>query len=78
MTSSLPAVITSLGLLCDIAGALLVANEVVRVFKGPAAIDVGDAGCINGGTHIVPRQLKGPGSIFYGKQCDPGPFSTSL
>lgn len=55
MTSVLPAIVTTIGLVCDIAGALLVANEVVRIFRGPATIDVGDAGCINGSTRIVPN-----------------------
>jgi hypothetical protein len=40
--------ITSAGLGCDIVGALLVANEVVRVFRGPTTIDIGDVGAING------------------------------
>jgi len=48
-------IITSAGLVCDILGALLVANEVVRVFRGPATIDVGDAGSINGSTRLVPN-----------------------
>jgi hypothetical protein len=55
MTSALPAIVTTAGLVCDIAGALLVANEVVRIFRGPAAIDIGDAGCFNGSTRIVPN-----------------------
>lgn len=38
----------------DIIGALLVANEVVRVFYGSVTIDIGNAGCINGGTRLVP------------------------
>lgn len=53
MTPTLPAIVTTAGLVCDIAGALLVANEVVRVFNGPATIDVGDAGCFNGNTKLV-------------------------
>lgn len=55
MIATLPAVVTSIGLLCDIVGALLVANEVVRVFNGPATIDVGDAGCFAGSTQLVPN-----------------------
>lgn len=30
----------TIGLLCDIVGAVLVANEVVRVFRGPTTINV--------------------------------------
>lgn len=41
-------IITSLGILCDIIGAVLVANEVVRVFRGPTTIDVGGAGYWDG------------------------------
>ena len=55
MTSNLPAVVTTIGLICDIFGALLVANEVVRIFNGTATIDVGDAGSFNGGTRLVPN-----------------------
>jgi hypothetical protein len=55
MNPLIPLLITTAGLICDIVGAVLVANEVVRVFRGPAAIDTGDAGTINGGTHIVPN-----------------------
>lgn len=51
----LSAWVTTLGLICDIFGAVLVANEVVRVFRGPVAIDTGDAGCIGGNTHVVPN-----------------------
>lgn len=55
MSPLLPPIITSAGLVCDILGALLVANEVVRVFQGPATIDVGDAGCFSGSTRLVPN-----------------------
>jgi hypothetical protein len=55
MIANLPAIVTTVGLACDIVGALLVANEVVRVFNGPATIDVGDAGCYNGSTRLVPN-----------------------
>lgn len=53
--SLLAPIVTCIGLVCDIVGALLVANEVVRVFRGPATIDVGDAGCFNGSTRLVPN-----------------------
>lgn len=53
MSAFISPFVTSIGLICDIVGALLVANEVVRIFKGPATIDVGDAGCFNGSTNIV-------------------------
>ena len=43
--------ITTVGILCDIVGAILVANEVVRVFRGPTTIDVGGAGYY-GGTFV--------------------------
>lgn len=39
-----PQLITTLGLACDIVGALLVANEVARVFRGATTIDTGGAG----------------------------------
>lgn len=55
MIATLPAIVTTIGLVCDIVGALLVANEVVSVFNGPATIDVGDAGSINGSTRLVPN-----------------------
>lgn len=32
--------ITTAGLLCDIVGAVLVAVEVVKVFRGPTTIDI--------------------------------------
>lgn len=48
-----PAIITTVGLICDIIGALLVANEVVRVFRGSTTIDVGGAGSLNGG--FIPK-----------------------
>lgn len=41
--------VVTVGLLCDIAGAFLVANEVVRVFRESMIIDVGGSGTINGG-----------------------------
>ena len=47
------AIITTIGLVCDIIGALLVANEVVRVFRGPTTIDIGGSGSINGG--FIPK-----------------------
>ncbi len=47
------ATITTIGLICDIIGALLVANEVVRVFRGPTTIDVGGAGYWNG--QFIPK-----------------------
>jgi len=43
-----PQIITTVGLGCDIVGALLVANEVVRVFRGATTIDTGGAGYYNG------------------------------
>jgi len=55
MNSTFPAIVTTIGLACDIVGALLVANEVVRVFAGPATIDVGNAGCWDGNTKLVPN-----------------------
>lgn len=45
--------ITTAGLCCDILGAVLVAIEVVKVFKGPTTIDIGGAGPIGGG--FVPK-----------------------
>ena len=48
-----PQVITMVGLVFDIVGALLVANEVVRVFRGPTTIDIGHSGCIGGG--FIPK-----------------------
>lgn len=39
-----PQIITTIGLIFDIVGALLVANEVVRVFRGPTTIDTGGIG----------------------------------
>lgn len=45
--------ITTVGLLCDIIGAVLVAIEVVKIFKGPTTIDIGGAGTIGGG--FVPK-----------------------
>jgi hypothetical protein len=47
--------IISAGLGCDIVGAFLVANEVVRVFSGPTTIDTGDTGTINGGFIPAPN-----------------------
>lgn len=41
--------ITTIGLICDIIGAILVAIEVVKVFKGPTTIDIGRAGTLSGG-----------------------------
>lgn len=49
------AIIVSIGLGFDIVGAFLVANEVVRIFRGPTTIDLGDAGTINGGTLLTPN-----------------------
>lgn len=49
----LPAIVTTIGLVCDIFGALLVANEVVRVFKGSVTIDIGDSGCLNGSSELI-------------------------
>ena len=48
-----PQIITTSGLICDIVGAWLVAIEVVRVFRGPTTIDIGDSGAINGG--FIPK-----------------------
>lgn len=53
--ANLPAIVTTAGLVFDIAGAILVANEVVNVFRGPATIDVGNAGGWNGSTRLVPN-----------------------
>lgn len=47
-------IIISIGLLCDIVGAFLVAIEVVRVFNGPTTIDIGDSGSIGGG--FIPKE----------------------
>jgi len=47
------AIITTIGLVCDIIGAVLVANEVVRVFRGPTTIDVGGAGSWDG--QFIPK-----------------------
>lgn len=55
MISNLPAIITTVGLALDIFGAVLVAVEVVKVFRGPTSIDDGDTGSIAGGTQIVPN-----------------------
>ncbi|BAV32429.1 hypothetical protein SCL_0105 [Sulfuricaulis limicola] len=41
-------IITTIGLACDIVGALLVANEVVRVFREPTTIDTGGSGHFGG------------------------------
>lgn len=49
------AIISTIGLLCDIVGVFLVAIEVVRVFRGPTTIDVGDAGAINGSSLLAPN-----------------------
>ncbi|GMR18714.1 MAG: hypothetical protein BMS9Abin33_1149 [Gammaproteobacteria bacterium] len=46
-------IITTVGLLCDIAGAFLVAIEVIKVFRGPTTIDIGGSGSINGG--FIPK-----------------------
>jgi hypothetical protein len=43
-----PQIITTVGLVCDIVGALLVANEVVRVFRSATTIDTGGAGYFGG------------------------------
>lgn len=45
--------ITTVGLLCDIVGAVLVAIEVVRVFRGPTTIDIGGSGTVGGG--FIPK-----------------------
>jgi len=55
MENITPVVITTIGLVFDILGALLVANEVVRVFEGSVAIDIGDSGCLNGSARVVPN-----------------------
>ncbi len=55
MNNLAPQIITSIGLICDIVGACLVAVEVVLVFRGPATIDVGDSGAVNGGFIPVPN-----------------------
>ena len=47
--------IATTGLVCDIVGAWLVAIEVVRVFRGPTTIDVGDSGTIGGGFIALPN-----------------------
>lgn len=49
------AIISTIGLFCDIVGAFLVAIEVVRVFRGSTTIDFGDAGTLNGGTFLAPN-----------------------
>jgi len=48
-------IFTSVGLVFDIFGAVLVANEVVRVFRGPTTVDVGDTGAINGSFRPAPH-----------------------
>lgn len=53
MSPIIPPLITTFGLVFDITGALLVANEVIRVFKGATSVDIGDAECYNGSTKIV-------------------------
>jgi hypothetical protein len=42
------AIITTIGLICDIVGAFLVAIEVVRVFRGATIIDTGGVGSLRG------------------------------
>jgi hypothetical protein len=42
-------VITTIGLFCDMIGAVLVAIEVVKVFREPTTIDIGGSGTIAGG-----------------------------
>jgi hypothetical protein len=39
----------------DIIGAFLVAIEVVRVFRGPTTLDMGDSGAVNGSTFLTPN-----------------------
>jgi hypothetical protein len=41
-------IITTIGIVFDIIGAILVANEVVRVFRGPTTIDIGGSGNLDG------------------------------
>ena len=53
MISTFPAIVTTAGLVCDIVGALLVANEVVRVFSGPTTIDIGNNDQWKGETNFV-------------------------
>jgi hypothetical protein len=55
MIATLPAIVITIGLVCDIAGTLLVANEVVNVFRGPATIDKGSAGHWGGTANLVPN-----------------------
>ena len=47
--------ITTAGLACDVLGAWLVAIEVVRVFRGPTTIAIGDTGTIDGGFIPAPN-----------------------
>lgn len=53
MSSILPTIVTTAGLFCDIFGAILVANEVVRVFNGAVTIDIGDSGSLNGSPRLT-------------------------
>lgn len=55
MNCHAPQIVTSIGLICDIVGAWLVAIEVIRVFRGPITIDVGGSGAINGGFIPAPN-----------------------
>ncbi|MBB3189074.1 hypothetical protein [Halomonas cerina] len=43
------AMLTTMGLSLDMVGAVLVASEVVKTFKGPTTIDGGDSGTLGGG-----------------------------
>jgi hypothetical protein len=53
--SLLPQVLMTIGLACDIVGALLVANEVVRVFRGPTIIETGHPGALRGRSNPQPN-----------------------
>lgn len=55
MIANLPAIVITTGLVCDIVGALLVANEVVRVFNGPTTIDIAILDFWNGESKLVPN-----------------------
>ena len=45
--------VNTLGLVCDMVGACLLAYEIVRTNKHPQIIDNGDAGALNGGTNLI-------------------------
>lgn len=55
MIDNLPAIVTTAGLVCDIVGALLVANEVIRVFNGPTTIDVAAQDFWDGASKLIPN-----------------------